>query len=33
MGGGSEIFEEDDPKYLRFLQTRADVNHSGAGTS
>ena len=27
MGGGPEIFEDQDPKYVRFLQTRAkDVN-------
>lgn len=25
MGGGSEIFEEQDPKYLRFLGTRATL--------
>ncbi|MFF2120156.1 tetratricopeptide repeat protein [Kitasatospora sp. NPDC058184] len=33
MGGGPEIFEEDDPKYLGFLRTRADLNRPGAVTS
>ncbi|MGW1102438.1 tetratricopeptide repeat protein [Streptomyces sp. NPDC002540] len=30
MGGGPEIFEEDDPKYLRFLKTRGDLNRPSA---
>ena len=25
MGGGSEIFESEDPKYLTFLKTRATI--------
>ncbi|WBO64099.1 hypothetical protein [Streptomyces camelliae] len=29
MGGGPGIFDEDDPKYLAFLRTRADL---GPGT-
>ncbi|MFI9323777.1 tetratricopeptide repeat protein [Kitasatospora aureofaciens] len=33
MGGGPEIFEEDDPKYLEFLRARADLNHSGRAGS
>lgn len=27
MGGGPDIFEEDDAKYLAFLGARADLNH------
>jgi hypothetical protein len=26
MGGGHEIFESDDQKYLDFLRTRADID-------
>ena len=26
MGGGPELFERDDPKYLAFLSTRARLN-------
>ncbi|WP_414831735.1 tetratricopeptide repeat protein [Afifella sp. YEN Y35] len=26
MGGGSEIFEDDDPKYLAFLRRFADID-------
>lgn len=29
MGGGPDIFEEDDPKYLTFLRTRADLDRAG----
>jgi hypothetical protein len=32
MGGGPDIFDEDDPKYLAFLRTRADLGHArGSG--
>ncbi|WP_220213464.1 hypothetical protein [Streptomyces shenzhenensis] len=27
MGGAPDIFDEDDPKYLAFLRTRADLDH------
>ncbi|MEV7597129.1 tetratricopeptide repeat protein [Kitasatospora sp. NPDC089797] len=32
MGGGPELFDEDDPRYLAFLRTRADLDgaaHAG----
>lgn len=25
MGGGIEIFMEDDPKYLEYLETKIDI--------
>ncbi|MER6504743.1 tetratricopeptide repeat protein [Streptomyces sp. NPDC001455] len=32
MGGAPDIFDEDDPKYLAFLRTRADLGHArGSG--
>lgn len=29
MGGGMEIFMEDDPKYLEFLETRIEIGEIG----